>query len=725
MAPQISARDALQYSGAREVLNSDARLPDVRDNEFQPAVNRISQAAELRSKPARRRLSLLLSERLGGLDPRTTDGHKHRTATQNQPGVIHMRKKPRRRTIYLPSEDTTIFTIHPGLQSTARGLEGFLLSPVNHTDNVNPDPSKRASSQAELNDNPRKPLAAAPKRAPLQPTLKPLQEHDDQQDIAGIGAGKENVPPGTTARIEVEKAGSKAKTSSVPSLTADSRTSLRTGPHDPNGALTNNEQVISRRSASSAEALKPRRSYSSRKTINIGNPADSIMKKRNSLYYGPQATASAQPRVQMIPATLPLKIMPLVKGAGRVEGNSRCAIIPEDITRIEMFHDTWLDDQQCAIQQLVNDLFDAAHRKSSIACSAHQNSRQRLLRLYQSSDSSSLYRRLQASLLHGALNRPNSSAENTSLRKDVGLHQRFLAIWTNSYDLDALHTAVEVVTGREGPFSLPDGGKGKRSANVVKTRKRKMNNFMEMYLLNNEDDSHQPIQGWCWRRTVLRSLMIVFLLDRAKEMNLIQGNLFQLSSSFKSSRSILGGLSRLLLPSIGDIHKLLSHLDYHVHHVQFNLSGHQYKINNVATDLRDGVKFARLTEILLCHPDSLLQPTQPDITSSVPTGEVLAMRLEAGQSWVLSQHLKFPCITRAHRMYNVELTLSALRGVQGAGWIVGGLRPEHIVDGHRERTLTLLWGLVGKWVRTFGDVPSRLMLEATRKSFSALGHGTM
>lgn len=43
-------------------------------------------------------------------------------------------------------------------------------------------------------------------------------------------------------------------------------------------------------------------------------------------------------------------------------------------------------------------------------------------------------------------------------------------------------------------------------------------------------------------------------------------------------------------------------------------------------------------------------------------------------------------------MYNVQIAQSALEGVET---IVEGIQPENVVDGHRETTMILLWGLMG------------------------------
>lgn len=166
-------------------------------------------------------------------------------------------------------------------------------------------------------------------------------------------------------------------------------------------------------------------------------------------------------------------------------------------------------------------------------------------------------------------------------------------------------------------------------------------------------------------------------------------------SRLKSSRGVLVEISALLLPSIGDVCRSLLHLDYHVHYTQFPLSEHQYRVTNLATDLRDGIKLTRLVELILWPPQSLNRPNDK-ITVAMLTGEVLTSTAGKGESWVLSQHLKFPCISRVQKLYNVEVVLSALRGIRGIEKIAEGLRAEDIVDGHREKTVALLWGLIGK-----------------------------
>ena len=79
-------------------------------------------------------------------------------------------------------------------------------------------------------------------------------------------------------------------------------------------------------------------------------------------------------------------------------------------------------------------------------------------------------------------------------------------------------------------------------------RKRKLKIFMDECLLRNKDEAQPPSPEWCCRRRVHRCLMIILLVEKAKEIKLIPGNLFQLSSSHKASQSVLAGITHFVLP---------------------------------------------------------------------------------------------------------------------------------------------------------------------------------
>ena len=263
-------------------------------------------------------------------------------------------------------------------------------------------------------------------------------------------------------------------------------------------------------------------------------------------------------------------------------------------------------------------------------------------------------------------------------------------------------SAVEVVVGRN---ILPSSSSLQSSIprsheDPVKERKRSVGLFIESCLLRNEDAHEQcdlSNSVWCWRRTMLRCLMMVLLLDKAKEGGLLPKNLFQPSSRIKSSGDIVTEILSLISPFLGDGTRPLAHLHYRVHHVQYPLSEYKYGIENLATDFRDGVQLAHLVELLLYTPQSLTG-LREDIIVAMPTGEILRSCSGHQTSWPLSQHLYMPCLTPTQKVYNVQIVLSALGVVGGVvGNTAKEIKAEDVVNGHREKTVALLWSLVGTW----------------------------
>lgn len=135
---------------------------------------------------------------------------------------------------------------------------------------------------------------------------------------------------------------------------------------------------------------------------------------------------------------------------------------------------------------------------------------------------------------------------------------------------------------------------------------------------------------------------------------------------------MLNSLARLLLPSVGDILKSLSHLNYSLEAVQGPLAEFDYAINNLAVDIRDGVRLARVVEVLLYSKQH-------------------TTRTNDDEDWPLSPHLQYPAPSRAQKMHNVSLVLSTLNK---SGGYPRHIEASDIVDGHREKTVGLLWSLL-------------------------------
>ena len=642
-------------------------------------------------------------------------------AQTDQQRSARLRKEPRRRTIFVPSEDTTILTIHPGSRPEAQARntsdetscpKGFASSSVRAFTIFPADMARRA---------PRQSLATAPKRAPLQPVLKPLQERFDVSDKPGRGAGKENVPPGVrVTRPYVDGTKDSAESAGRPSTLFVHNT----GP----GATKPAPSCLSKHvSTKERDGLVHKDGRTQPMYIRIQRGSGTLALKLSTLGDGTKRTkenlagvVTGHEKRSTFATPVPngpcKLVTPIVSRPTRHGGN-QYPLLSEDISRPEMFEEAWLSHKEAAISQLINGLFQSADAREPYRLSNTEKVRRDLLQLYQEPSMSLLYHRLQASFLCGALTIPSHRVHNcSSLSTDVGLRRKLVHLWTRTYHLPSLRAAAEVVIGREAHIPSDTSAAMLRDDDrPTKKTRRGLEVFLDSCLIRNEDtersrrlamsssaidqnrsasDREFGSPNWSLRRTMLRSLMMILLLDKAKGLGIISNNLFCASSSLKSSVSVLKELFSLLLPSAGDVSRPLMHLDYKVHHVQFPLNEYEYEIKNLATDLRDGVRLTRLVELLL-YPSVALARQNEGFTLTMPTGEILTS--EGRGSWVLSQHLKFPCAGRTQRLYNVQIALSALYGVQGVKKMVEDVTSEDIVDGYREKTMAMLWGLVGKW----------------------------
>ncbi|KAF1843762.1 uncharacterized protein K460DRAFT_357449 [Cucurbitaria berberidis CBS 394.84] len=692
-------------------------------------------------RPHRRRVSHMLSDR-PGMDPNPTVQLREELLEKKEPRKQGVKKDLRRRTIYIPSDDTTVMTIHPG-QSTHGPRNPRENSPDIGLDLVTLSEEEGNNLLPALkreNKVPRKSLAGPPKRGPLSSTTRSLQSVSFSSDVMGSGSGKENFPPGMEIvqsktngthieinfnKAEVKKATTKPskvhfnapkdseRISQVKKRPEGTQKRLRPQiTHDDPPA-----KAIKSRADGTASMASSRASL--RTTIKTAR-AKTLKANRAPLSSSPFHTDKSPPtalrrqRAEHAPASITM--MHIV--GKQPQPQEKYPVLKEDLAQPELYEDNWLTYQEVAITQLLNSVFDSTNKDPGDEQSP-EDLRKKMLALYHDPSTPLLHKRLQASLQYGALSIPKDLlAQTLRLKDDVGLRKKFLSLWTKSYDLNALRAAAETIVGRQintpcrlstGSTSSDDGSR------MYRAERRAIESFLDIFLIKNEDavrvksgsgsiasitrgDDDFGSQGWSWRRTTLRSLMLVLLLDKAKKTDNLSGCLFQTTSSYKTSVEVLHQLSNVLLPSLGDITRPLGHLNYKVEHVQYPLQEYTYHIDNIAIDLRDGIMFTRLVELLL-YPASTLGVQQETLTITMPSGKLLtsSFGLKQQDSWVLSQHLKFPAIGRPQKVYNVQLALSALHGVRGIPLqAVGGIKAEDIVDGHREKTLSLLWSLVGK-----------------------------
>jgi abnormal spindle-like microcephaly-associated protein len=661
---------------------------------------------------------------------------------QKRPGP---KKDPRRRTIFVPSDDTTMITIHPG-QPTQRSRSTREQSPDLGLDLVCLSETEDSLVSAlKKEKNPIRKSTALPKRGALQQSTRPLQTASLSSDVCGKGGGKENVPPGTRS-IREKRSG----TNIVLNFAKDETKKLAPKLPRVHFNASKTESVSSTRSTrtkgdGTQKRLRPQQSHEGSPAKSMKAKADSTastarsstlketiktMKTRmakdqgllsSSPFHTDRSPPNALRRRKVAPASATITMLHIVGKPKQQQQQEKYPVLTEDLRRSEMYEDNWLTYQEVAITQLLNSMFDSAGRDPNSELSPDEL-RKKMLAIYHEPSMPLLHKRLQASLLCGALSIPKDLLASTlRLKDDVGLRKKFLNLWVKTYDLTSLRAAAETIVGRKisvpcrlssGSTSSDDGSRQFRS------ERRAIEAFLDAFLIRNEDavrvktgagsiaaiarGEHSDdfgSQAWSWRRTTLRSLMLVLLLDKAKTQDILPGCLFQTPSPHKTSTEVLHFLSNILIPSLGDITRPLGHLSYKVEQAQYPLQEYIYHIDNIAIDLRDGVHLTRLVELMLYPPSTLVAQREETVTITMPGGEVLTSTFDFDQkeSWVLSQHLKFPSIGRAQKLYNVQIALAALTVVRGLpAQAVQEIRAEDIVDGHREKTLSLLWSLVGK-----------------------------
>lgn len=391
-------------------------------------------------------------------------------------------------------------------------------------------------------------------------------------------------------------------------------------------------------------------------------------------------------------------------------------VLPENLSQPELYEDQWLSQQEVALAEVVNEIFAAAGRKRPIDDHA-PSLRKALIAIYHQPEVAMLHQRLQASLIYGALSKPKAASTTADPARDIGVRKKFISLFLETYDETALRAAAEVIVGRQIPkrISLGDGVTSSEEILDPRAGRRALTAFLETFFVSPADidfaecaragdaSDHEMIR---WRKSMLRCVLLIWLLDQAKASNLINGCLFKKTSSKKSSTAVLSAFTGMMMPSVGDIIRAMKQFDFEVSHVQDPLDEVVYEISNLAVDLRDGIMLTRLVEILLYNRKAIPAGSTDDhatITINMPDSTQLLSEMympdSSLNSRMLSQHLKMPCLGRTQKHFNVQVALSALEGhgVRGAN-VVGDIAADDLVNGHREKTLSLLWSLVS----TFG-----------------------
>ncbi|KAL4751305.1 hypothetical protein BDW72DRAFT_212855 [Aspergillus terricola var. indicus] len=583
---------------------------------------------------------------------------KRISAASDEVLVKHVLKDARRTTAFLLPEETTAASVFMGIFSPVKcDIENYI-SKVSDLSTSEPQITKKRQAKPSI--------VTSSGRVPLKPSSNITQESCDRPDIPGKNGGKENIPPG------MNLAGVKGK-------------NLRQMDKPLNDELGCSNLIFSKPLAK-RKVNQPVKVDS--QTILKASVSTSVDERRKL------SIRTKKPATRSYTSSSALNSKTSSLAAGSTSRNNlkhlrhEYPLASANITNPAMYNDNWLSHQEIILAQLINGVLN--HPTGEVSDPAILQNE--LLQLYQGAYFTNLYKRLHASLVYGVLSIPIDVLKERRLRQDLGMKRKFIDIWIQTYDPNALRAALEAVTGRIIPIAKENASSIHKSANGAspqeKALTKKLARFLDAFLIQNQDmdrsnsehgtDDDEVLAG-TYRRTLLRSMMMVILLDkaRASPKTSLSRCLFLASSPYKSSSAVLQALTRFLLPSCGNVGKALTQLDCQLTYEQHPLEEYEFEISNLAVDLRDGVRLTRLVELLL-YPSSRAAP-------------ISVCRRP------LSRHIKFPCLSRTVKMFNAKVALEALATTEEGQQLVTDIRAADIVDGHREKTIALLWGLVSNW----------------------------
>uniref|UniRef100_A0A1X7V6E3 Calponin-homology (CH) domain-containing protein n=2 Tax=Amphimedon queenslandica TaxID=400682 RepID=A0A1X7V6E3_AMPQE len=308
--------------------------------------------------------------------------------------------------------------------------------------------------------------------------------------------------------------------------------------------------------------------------------------------------------------------------------------------------------------------------------------RQACSRLYESEPCTHVLSRLEIEIEAGRLSiRPEYSPHS-----DVGKRESLLQLFLN-YNPVWLQLGLEVIFSEQiivnEESSLPQ-----TLSLYIQSRILRNSQIVDRYYHSSVPGRYGKGLNEAICQYVLKKfLSLVLLLDKAKLTRLIDYDpcLFSKDSSVKSSRELLLTFCRDFLSSEGDLIRHLQYLNYSVSVVQHPIDEFDFSITNIATDLQDGLRLVRLSEILTSQ-------------------------------WGLSSQVRIPASTKAQKLHNVELALKCLSGHMT---IPVGTTSLNIVEGHREKTLGLLWSIIFhfkiKIKLNFKDLKEEIAYLSTRK----------
>ncbi|XP_018308741.1 protein abnormal spindle isoform X2 [Mycetomoellerius zeteki] len=249
-----------------------------------------------------------------------------------------------------------------------------------------------------------------------------------------------------------------------------------------------------------------------------------------------------------------------------------------------------------------------------------------------------------------------------NLHRDIGLQKLILSLFL-SYNPLWLRIGLETVYNES--ISLHSNNDIVGLTRFLLTRFFSNPRLMKMPGYHKTDPSQKFVTRLN-QFSLRKFLFLIYFLDYAKQHKLISHDpcLFHKRAQYKESREILLSFSRELLSGIGDVTRMLRGHNYVLTYRQTYIEEYDYAVVNIRHDLRDGVRLCRAMELI--------------------TG-----------TRGLTQRCRVPAISRLQKIHNVDIALTAL--CQTGYVLEGNIDAKSIVDGHCEKTLSLLWQIIHKY----------------------------
>ena len=311
--------------------------------------------------------------------------------------------------------------------------------------------------------------------------------------------------------------------------------------------------------------------------------------------------------------------------------------------------------------------------------------RQQVVNLFQGDKMSSILSSIEREVDEGRIVMRNDK----DIHADLGLQDVFFNLLF-SYEVQYLRLGLEAVFGVI--ISLPSKY-ATTSGNVLKNHWKKAlktvvlerllndadirSKFTKQMLLQNKQE--QEMKKLLGKHVLKKFLSLVLILDATRNSGIFSvPTLFVRDSKIKCSKEVVITFCRHFFRGEGDVIRHFLLLGYDLTFEQSYIDEYEYPIKNIATDLRDGVRLAKLLELLT-------------------------------KSESLSTHLRVPAVSRLQKLHNVGLVLKKLdETVQLPGTTPD---PKDIVDGNRDKTLMLLWRMMYGFELRMLIEPKRVMQE--------------